>query len=228
METTQLVIGVLGTGIAREVQTYIHKNHWFGSERAIPDGWKYQISDGGEITALLSRKVDKLINKKSNESSSSRPLAQFIYSNEVRVGYYTDAMLGLAVRFGLLDPSNWVNYDNFQLNYASGFVKDERKFKNEVYLLASVKPRLVLYNGLLMGQFKENFHVFDGSDITHIVAEGFAGLGGTFTTGPKNFSSNLMVYLSCRTPEFNTDLSNRWHVWGGIQLLVSIINSSKK
>jgi hypothetical protein len=48
VETNQFVIGMLGLGIAREVQTYGHKDGCGGSDGTIPTGWKYQVSDGGE------------------------------------------------------------------------------------------------------------------------------------------------------------------------------------
>ena len=230
IENTQIVIGVIGWGLAGRVQTHIHKHKWFGSTREIPYGWKYQISNGGALTALLTRKVDILMNEdKNNESGNgnNRITAQFIFSKEARVGYYIDAAAGFATRIGLLDLANWGIYDNYQLNYASDFFKQQKKFHNEFYLQASFKPRLVLYNALLMGQGGNDFHVFNGAEINHIILESFVGAGATITNYNQNFSTNLMIYLSSRTSEFKSELPSRSHIWGGVQVTVSCIKYKK-
>jgi len=219
VETSQFVLGALGLGVAREVQTYIHSHHWFGSTRAIPTGWKYQVSNGFEPTFLLSNKADILINRSSLDNSH-KVFSQFIFSREYRLGYYTGANAAIAMRFGKLDAKRWVSYDVYQLNYANQFIaeKENQKLKCELYSQFLIRPNIILYNALLNGQFKNSFHTFSFSEIQHFVIEGFAGLGATVVNCKKNFSLNLMAYISGRTPEFKTSLSNRSHLWGGVQL----------
>jgi hypothetical protein len=88
VETNQIVFGMLGLGIAREVQTYIHKHHWFGSTRPIPYGWKYQIADPGEFTVLLSNRADILLNDESSFQSmrTNKINTQFIVMREYQLG----------------------------------------------------------------------------------------------------------------------------------------------
>lgn len=227
VETFQLVLGMLGLCLISEVQIIAHRDHWFGSTRPIPAGWKYQISNGGEPTLLISNRMDKLLNDSSSFSTNrlNNINTQFIFSREYRAGYYTGVNAGIAMRIGILDPYNWASYDTYQLGFANQFPPIEsknttspRKLKNEIYLQLSVRPHIVLYNAHLMGQFKKNFHDFSFCEIEHFVVEGFAGLGVTITNAKKNFGVNIMAYLSGRTPEFKTNLSDRSHIWGGIQL----------
>jgi hypothetical protein len=224
VETNQLVIAALGLGIAREVQTYIHKNHWFKSTRDIPTGWKYQVSNGFDPTFLFSNKADLLLNTKSLNNHHN-VLGQFIFSREYRLGYYTEANAGIGMRFGRIDPKRWSSYDMYQLDYAAHYVPSTEKLKSELYLQVMVRPYIVLYNALLNGQFRKSFHTFSFSEIEHIVAEGFAGVGGSIVNCKKNFSTNVLVYISGRTPEFKTALSNRSHLWGGVQLLFTHIKT---
>jgi hypothetical protein len=220
IETNQLVVGILGLGIAREAQTLIHKDHWFGSTRDIPTGWKYQLSNGGEPTILLSNRKDRLINDSSSFSAAreNNINTQFIFSREYRIGYYTGVNAGIAMRIGILDPNNWSSYDTYQLGFVNGVVQEEQKLKCELYFQASLRPHIVLYNAHLMGQFKDNFHDLSFSQIKKVVVECFAGLGATIPNARKNYGVNIMAYISGRTPEFKTTLSNRAHIWGGIQV----------
>lgn len=223
-ETNQFVIGVMGLDIARSVQTHIHEHHWFGSTRPIPYGWKNQISEGGEPTFLLSNKVDRLLSKRSlDHENSNCIITQFIFSREYRVGYYTGANAAIAMRLGILDPKNWTSYDVYQLQYANNIFKTTPRLKSELYFQASIRPQFILYNALLNGQFKENFHTLSFSETGHIVVEGFAGIGTTITNCQKNFSIGLLAYVSGRSPEFKTRLTHRSHTWGGLQLVFTRI-----
>lgn len=218
VETNQFVFAALGLGIAREVQTYIHKNHWFGSTRPIPTGWKNQVSNGFEPTFLFSNKADILLNPSSLNHADCIS-SQFILSREYRVGYYTGANAAIAMRFGKLDPRRWASYDMYQLNYASQALPEKQKLKWQLYTQFLARPNIVLYNAALNGQFRHSFHTFSFSEIQHVVVEGFGGLGATVVNCKRNFSVDLMAYISGRTPEFKTSLSNRSHLWGGVQLL---------
>lgn len=227
--SNQVVIGVLGLDFARLGQTHIHRNRWLGSTREIPDGWKYQISEGGEPTFLFSNKADFLLSKKTVKENSNRHFqTQFIASREYRVGYYIGANAGMAVKIGWLDPFNWASYDAYQLQFANalagGAPASPRRLKNEFYFQASVRPQLVLYNALLQGQLKDNFHELSCRQMNPIVIEGFTGLGFTVSFCQGSRAINSMVYLSGRTPEISTALSNRTHLWGGFQLSYTRLN----
>jgi hypothetical protein len=217
VETNQLVIGMLGLRIARAVQTHVHERGGFGTPKLTPSGWQNQVSGPFEPTLLLSNKADMLINTGSLNSPKCL-LTQFIFSREYRLGYYTEARAGIGVRFGKLDPKRWVSYDMYQMDYASHLYNKDEKLKSEIYLQALVRPYFVVYNALLNGQFRESFHTFSFCEIEHVVVEAMGGLGITLANCKKNFSTNILAYISGRTPEFKTPLSNRSHIWGGLQL----------
>ncbi|MCD6063313.1 MAG: hypothetical protein K0R82_1224 [Flavipsychrobacter sp.] len=217
--SNQIVVGVIGLHIAHAVQHHIHEHHWANSTREIPDGWKYQIANDGEPTILYSNKVDHLFEFSESKTAPGSPaIGQFILSREYRVGYYTGASVGAALRFGILDRERWASYDAYQMGYANKILGSS--FANELYLIASLKPNFVLYNALLMGQFRPSPFKLTFGEINHVVVEGFLGVGGTakFCHGQK--ALNCVLYLSGRTPEFDLPLK-RSHYWGGVQLSYS-------
>ncbi len=127
------------------------------------------------------------------------------------------------MRFGILDPDNWPSYDVYQLNYAHGVIDPDKKLRAELYFQCSIKPHLVLYNAHLQGQFrKQKYEYISYPKINHFVVEGFAGVGATIPNCKKNFTANVMVYVSGRTAEIKSPLS-RTHSWGGVQILFTRI-----
>ncbi len=222
--TNQLVLGAMGLHVARAVQTLIHEKHMFGSTREIPYGWKYQISNNFEPAILVSNKVDYLFDLISNPRSNTHPiLAQAILSREIRLGYYTGASGSVAFKVGWLDRDRWASYDAYQLGHANKRNKPApTRLQPEFYLLSSFRPNLVLYNAMLMGQFRDNYHDLSFGEMRKVVMEGFAGIGGTATFSGGRRAVNLLVYLSGRSPEHNLSLK-RYHYWGGFQLSCSVL-----
>jgi hypothetical protein len=90
---TQLQIGVLGTSIGREVQTFIHKRCC--ADR-LPQGWDHQIGQGGSPTFLYRAKWIR----PTVVSLPSGPELGFYNSAGFEVGYLTRAMAGAALYYG--------------------------------------------------------------------------------------------------------------------------------
>ncbi|MEO6613686.1 MAG: lipid A-modifier LpxR family protein [Chitinophagaceae bacterium] len=229
VETNQLVFGLLGLHIGGEVQSYIHREHWFHSTRDIPYGWKYQLYDGGTPAFLLSNRADFLLNDESSYArAENKPRglnAQIMASREYRVGYYTGGSVGIALRAGWLDPNNWSSYDSYQLGYVSTKKMKEdnapaepRLLRGEFYLQGSLRGTLMLYNQHLQkkGRLPDNLEY--NYNKQYVFLEGFAGAGGTIPFCKKSFTMNLLAYVSGRTAEIKSPVSNRTHLWGGLQL----------
>ncbi|RYY09243.1 MAG: DUF2219 family protein, partial [Chitinophagaceae bacterium] len=199
VHTSQIVFGMMGLKVAQEVQSHIHEKHWLGSTREIPYGWKYQVGQGGKFTMLYSDRADVLLSAGSYKNSRKRELnTQFIASREYRIGYYTDVSAGMAMRLGLLDPDNWAAFDTYQLSHASSKksmeaapVKQERKLSGELFLWASVKPHVYLYNQFLQSRDTELDYDFK---VKPLVVDAQVGVGLTIPNAQKNFAANLLVY----------------------------------
>ena len=225
VETNQVVFGLLGLHMGGEVQAHIHRKHWFKSEREIPLGWKYQLYDGGVPTFLFSNRADFLLNDVASYSRSERKPgglnAQFIASREYRLGYYTGGSVGFAFKAGWLDPANWASYDTYQLGYATQKKRSAdspRLLRGEFYVQASVRGNVMLYNQHLQkkGRLPDLREYLYKKQ--YFFLETFAGAGGTIPFCNKSFSINLMAYVSGRTREIKSHISNRNHLWGGMQL----------
>ena len=57
----EIDLGKMGKPFAGDAQTYIHKNGWFGSTRPIPQGWNYEIGEGGKFAFNITGKSEYLL-----------------------------------------------------------------------------------------------------------------------------------------------------------------------
>lgn len=218
--SSSFVYGVLGTDLSNKVQTYIHKNHWFGSKRPIPYGWENQISKSGNPTFLFSYSHEKLQTTKALKNNNCYTLFQSTTKYQYNLGYYTEIILSNNFKFGLIDPLNWMfNNLSSTANQSELLPTNNRNdLKLELYLFSHVQTNFVLYNALLQGQFSNDFHTFKFSEINHFVLKGDFGIAMTVPINcKKTYAMNLALMMSGRSREFNTVLS-RNHYWGSIQL----------
>ena len=202
-------LGLLGTSVAREVQTAVHQA-WRDStgddEPVDPQGWDNQISAGGEPTARLrfayARRIDKL-------SLANR--FDIAWTGDVSLGYQTNVSLGLSARAGLLGSPFWtipydpINRGNFLPSYSG----------QELYVWGALRSRLIGYDALLQGQFRDSAVTFNSSDLNRLVHDAGIGITGSLYGAKLTLSANL------KTAELNRGKADRTHWWGGTYLTLA-------
>lgn len=202
---SDLQVGILGLRIAKEVQTAFHQGFRdiTGDDEPVdPQGWQHQISDGGEPTLRYRFSVAKAFLQSAPDSLFDWDVAG---NSEFSLGYQTNASAGLSMRFGKLSSGFWtlpydpVNRGNF-IPSTSG---------EESYLWGTFRSRLVGYDVLLQGQFRNSEVTFSGGELKRIVHE--AGIGYTHAFKPVQ----LTFSLNMRTAELAAN-RDRTHVWGGL------------
>jgi len=214
-------LGVLGLAVGGDVQTAIHKAMLKSdsTNRPVPLGWRNQISDGGEVTAMYSVQIRKnLIGKRQRwaqtgaVNSVTGEATQWLQLNaygEGALGYYTSLMSGFNLRLGLIN-----NYYYMEDNLGYGNSEKAgggRTIKRplNLYFFANARGRFWAYNSLLMGQYKPNPHSFALSEISPFTGE--YDMGIKLSVGPVQLS---WVMISARTAEFKGGKSATQH-WGG-------------
>jgi hypothetical protein len=206
--STELFIGVLGLSISENIQTYIHKNKFFGSTRPIPLGWSNQISDGGEPTLLYSYRLLKPIF--TVEKAEAIKHFESVLDGGMQLGYYTNFSLASHIRFGFFDSDYWSV--GSVLNNANQGTTDQKTKKIKWDIIMSARLRYILYNALLQGQFKKNEFELRGSEVSPIVFEASSGLELSICN---RFLINYK-FINFRSAEFKQ--AGRNHLWGTISI----------
>lgn len=197
----ELQVGLLGTGVAREVQRSLHR--WYrestnSSEPVDPKGWDHQISDGGEPTARLRLAKTHLIGGSAHRWDISGTW-------DLSLGYQTNASVGFTGRLGRPGHAFWsvpfdpINRGNFLPS-----------FDDEWYVWAAYHARAVGYDALMQGQFRDSDVTFSGDDLQRLVHEG--ALGITWAWKPVQ----LTLSVNAKTAELKNPVKQRTHLWGGI------------
>ncbi len=201
--STSFFIGALGLNLANSIQSYIHRNHWFGSTRPIPEGWKNQISNGGELTGLYSISV---ITPYITLRNNGFKLLESTIDVTTQIGYYTNFALGINTKLGKFDSEYW--YLNNLLTNASQKVLQNKHSNFKWNIGFSLRARYVIYNALLQGQFKKSVYELSSDQITRILLE------ATFGIDILLFERLNLTFrpISIRTAEFKD--AGRNHSWG--------------
>ncbi len=226
-DKTKLSIGLIGTYIAREAQTFVHKlGNW-----NLPQGWHNQISNKWEPTFLFSYSGERLLNRSSVTNTLANKWGVEAKAGwGTDVGYYTNVHGEFSFRAGQIDPRNW-SYDAMPLSGSSMFAKhaipDSKHTSpspfSEIYFAGSVRPYFILYNALLNGQFKKSINVLNFTETKHFMVEFNGGLGTNIIHGRhNNHALDIQFKINGRTPEFKTATRpQRWHLWGSLNLICS-------
>lgn len=199
-------IGVIGTYVAREVQTTLHE--WWrdanNSDTPVePKGWKNQISAGGEPT--LRFRVAK-----STKLAEHPGLWDLSQTWDMTLGYQTNASFGFSGRAGQIASPFWtipfdpINRGNFVPSLGG----------EEWYFWAAYRGRLVGYDALLQGQFRDSVLTYDAGDLQRLVHEGGLGLTVSWRSIQITSAANF------KTAELNRGQADRMHWWGGTYLTV--------
>ncbi|MEM7208833.1 MAG: lipid A deacylase LpxR family protein [Pseudomonadota bacterium] len=201
---SRLVLGVLGLDVAKDLQRYLHND--VGLSKKDPRGWANQISDGGELTALYAIEGTKLMREKRGGWLDY----DVSFTASGSVGYYTDVAFGGDFRLGRITSPYYAHSANPLSVYNHGNCIPCAA--NDSYFFASYRARIVLYNALLQGQFRDNPIEFEAGDLDRLLHE--AGIGYTYHFTP---GYQLTYALNYKSPEFFGE-ERRSHWWGGLYM----------
>jgi hypothetical protein len=198
--------GLLGTALAGDFQDQVHQ--WWrdltdSSEPVAPQGWHNQISDGGELTARVRFAEARLI-----PALSQAPWADVAWGWDASLGYQTNASLGLSARLGHLASPFWtipfdpVNRGTFLPAHGA----------DELYVWGAARGRVIAYDVLLQGQFRDSVVTVDSGDVSRLVWEGALGVTKSWQTLQLTFAVNA------KSAEIDRGVADRNHYWGGLYL----------
>ncbi len=218
--SSDLTLGVLGLPLAREVQTVIHRALRGPNDSTPYDplGWHNQISDGGEPTLLYRATVERLVYGDPPNPGARKHL-QVTAGLQGSAGYYTNLAALLTARAGAFQSEFWEFGTGGSSGTASG-VANQRlapstEHRHELYAFIGMRPRVVAYNALLQGQFRESVHTLPSRDVEHLLLELDAGIALTIPI--RRHALGVVFTASGRTPEHRRAL-RRTHRWGSVLL----------
>jgi hypothetical protein len=199
-------LGLLGTDLAGDFQDLVHG--WWrdltdSNEPVAPQGWHNQISDGGELTARVRFAEARLI-----PALSGPGWLDVAWAWDASLGYQTNASLGVSARLGQLASPFWtipfdpVNRGTFVP--AGG--------TDELYVWGAARGRVVAYDVLLQGQFRDSVVTVASDDVSRLVWEGSVGVTKSWEKLQLTFAVNA------KSAEIDRGGAERSHYWGGLYL----------
>jgi len=206
---SSLILGLLGTNVARDVQNAIHRAGGFRQAK----GWDNQISAGGEPTGLyVATRYDTV----ALHVDQGGPDYQVQTSVGGALGFATEAGIGVAGRWGRIETPWWDFVPDYA-EYASLGTPISSRVQgdgsaNDLFVWGGLSLRYRLYNALLEGQFRHSEVTFRRDELRSLLAE--ASLGVTAGLGGGTY---LSFVLRARTPELR-DVNNGFPLWGGLVL----------
>jgi hypothetical protein len=211
---SELTVGVLGLHVSDWVQTKIHTSRRKKNQEKDPSavtpydpaGWDNQISEGGEPTAKYTVTV-------TGELERSR-WHDFSLQGEGSFGYYTNVAAGPIFRLGKRRTGPWGLANNPLNAMNQALYEDEAGARGrwDAYVWATGRARLVVYNALMQGAFRDSAVTFDQTELVPLVREFEAG----GTLGWRGWQATIAV--AHRSAEFDVDSTPRSHTWGGLYL----------
>jgi lipid A 3-O-deacylase len=218
---SDLIIGLMGGPGPGSVQTILHKNHFLGSTRPIPNGWQNQIGNGGAFIFNYNTKVQILLSKNDPQINTSNFKFCSIYGvGKLDVGNFMINLQG-GFRFDLFN----INYGLYDYNpviyptilFPEKFNDDDKEkikkknFKFNVFCEPNL--RLVGYNATLEGlMFNDSsIHKLKNSDINGVLFELKTGVNFVFFN---HFTLNYT--FNGRSKEYSG--GKPFHTWGTISI----------
>ncbi|MEZ5416233.1 MAG: lipid A deacylase LpxR family protein [Vicinamibacterales bacterium] len=172
--TSELTVGALGLGAARAVQTLLHRTRrWMTGNPVPPDpiGWPNQIASGGEPTALYRVAYDRRLAGARPGPGSRR--WQITGGVEGSVGFQTNLAATVAARAGVFTSEFW-EFATGTLSPGLGRQRRDAVGRRwELFVFGAARPRVVAYNALLQGQFRDSVHTVRPR---HLVGEWEGGI----------------------------------------------------
>ncbi|MCU7932948.1 MAG: lipid A deacylase LpxR family protein [Candidatus Thiodiazotropha sp. (ex Codakia rugifera)] len=173
-----LLLGLLGTAVGEQVQKAIHNL----TDSDEPQGWKNQISEGGELTAKYTLSTQKIL--LSHQGNISYDIRGGV---EAGIGYSTDLNSSISFRLGKLNTP-WWSFTPHQSEYISlgqTFGDNAQQGANpaELFVWGGLNLKYRLYNVILQGQFRDSAVTYDHDDLEPLILDGWLGITKTFRNG---------------------------------------------
>ena len=199
---TSLTFGVLGSDIVGRLQNDVHSA--IGGDEV--NGWKNQISEGGELTARYSVARQELWPSFS-ENLEVKTTAQ------ASVGYLTEMSYSISARYGDIN-SRWQSFSPELAAYGEHVNQSvDSTFSSENYWMFGASLKLRAYNAFMQGQFRESSITYSRNDLNSVIAEAWVGYNVSFGEGYR-----LTYLLRGHTSEMKRGVGDRNVVWGGLTL----------
>ncbi len=195
-------VGILGLDIVGDLQNEVHAI--VGSEQA--QGWRNQISDGGEPTARYSVARQRLW-------TSGFSNVEIKTSVQASVGYLTELSYGVSVRVGHI-ATRWQSFNPELASYREHSVPVlVGKGFRESYFSAGIAIKARAYNAFLQGQFRDSAVEYSSDDLNHGILEAWAGYTHIFASGYR-----LSYTVRGHSSELKRGVGDRNVLWGGLTL----------
>lgn len=215
---SEFTLGMLGLDTPGELQRLTHRTRRWMTGNPVPYdplGWQNQISAGGEPAALYRAGYQRRL--AGDGAAGRRKHWEVVGAVEGGVGYWTSAAGSIGVRAGAFTSDFW----EFPSGTASPAVGQQhvppagvRRW--DVFAFALVRPRLVAYNALVQGQFRDSVHTVRPR---HVLGESEGGIGVSLPI--KSFQVQAVMQLAqWRTADF-VGPKARHYSWGTVGVLVS-------
>ncbi len=197
---TTLTLGVLGLGIAGELQNVAHEQV-SGKEAR---GWNHQISNGGELTGRYTIARQHYLESFSDSLEMKSTL-------QASVGYLTETSWSLSLRSGKI-ISPWVTFNPDLITYGEkSTYSNNTSSSNEHYFWAGFTIKARFYNAFLQGQARDTDFSYSYDSLRPMILEGWAGYTYAFKQGYR-----ISYVLRAQTSEIKQGDGNRNLVWGGL------------
>ncbi len=205
-----LTAGLLGLAAASGVQRELHEL----LNNPQPMGWNNQISDDGEPTFRYLWESRQL---QGDYVYGNGSRLQWATASGFGVGYLTEALLGLSLRYGhLTDP--WWSFHSSPTGFGDRMLAPGQYASGAgLYLWASMSASLRLYNALLEGQFRRSAVTYDNDQLRPVTGHFSIGAGWTFHNRWR-----LSYSLQQQASEVKAGAADRTFTWGGIVLEIPV------
>ena len=197
MFISRLTIGLLGLGLAADIQRILHDV----TDSDVPNGWEHQVSAGGEPALMVElARQDALYLGDNHEWKAGW---------DAVIGSITEFDASISWRAGRLH-SPWWSHVPSQVRYVEQSMPVIRAAATEWFVHAGARLRLVAYNALLQGQFRDSEVTISSRDVERLVAEYWGGVAFAFAGHYR-----IDGYFRGNTPEFKGS-NSRSASWAGI------------
>lgn len=197
---SSLTVGALGLAIVGNGQNAVHKV--IGSEHA--EGWKHQVSEGGEPTARYTVARQKYL-------AVSSPNLEVKSTLQASAGYLTEARWSLSFRGGRI-AAPWWRFNPELASYGDGAARGNGgPARAESYLWGGAAVVARGYNVFLQGQFRDSEVTYASDQLNHMILEAWLGYTQSFASGWR-----LSYVLRGHTSEVREGAADRNLLWGGL------------
>jgi lipid A 3-O-deacylase len=215
MIQSDLLLGALGYSMLGSAQAFIHRNHWFGSTRPVPQGWDNQIGYNGAFVINYNTRVQRAF-KSRGPNTSGIDWAQLNWIGKVDFGtYMVNIQSGFRLNFLNIHSSILHDYNpDLPTFNPQVFTVEPKKFRFNFFVEPHI--RTALYNATLEGLIfhDKSIYTIEPSKVNRLLFEINAGF-------------NLQLWDACyvryswfgRSQEYIG--GKTFHNWGGLTIGLS-------